>query len=929
MRSVDRPNNNLPAYARQPLEHFRQTGKLENPDRTDSFSPDEARRQGWSHRGLGLYVKALDENAGRDQALDQPGVVIDERAEYRYQGHILDGGEVVDINRHGFGVALTLFDGPRIDYFRVTPNGFQVHHHIDLEHPEQSTISSQSGSDVPPPERWRPDTQPTSPVCISLAEALQQTGGDLRRIYLDRSISLPEVRLQTIERLRAGLGSLGDLREMLDQPRADTPGRLFHALNQRLAGASPEQAQELRALRGLAADWMLVEDLPEYSADGVVRNVDFYLAPGTLQIATAARGWDVDEQTGLPIADSVVVGAGPGGLATGYHLSERGLHTVILEAARAGQAFSDDHAQSVHVLRTVSATSNLIYTGDDREHGVEISKARTFAQSQALAEKARQDWTSATGDIFQGLSVAEVGVGFEPTNRAELYDHLSRTAQGLSQHYPDTFLCEKSPVNDIQVFERGGERLFRVKTGPGHELLSRSLVMATGFVGTHGEQARGIRQLEQFATETGAIWLGDDHDEMGANTLLLGAERSLAEGRVERNVIASDRMLGKPSVKQLIKLLPDGSRVGVVGGGESAAKAVLEILALNPGVAVDLYIKDRLEAYQTQIPALHLSPPLMETMIEHPQLAEQSLEAYRAFGTPVTPRTLEALYQAESEGRLRMRALGDSFGPDTVSLVAREGPKGRSIGLELTSESATHSCLTEVRQEWVAERLYGADPPTDSPTRLPDLAMLFTAIGYDSKPGPLMERLADQGVVEFDGSGRPVLGPDGVSSAACPTVGFNSAGFVYHSADTTLRGRAVRAAQVTRCLAERLPEREIPTDRIPSGQEYFIDTTQEMPVRKLSVEEAELDLSGGIRPLSYDFFRARIDSLEDPRERTLEEIYVRASFTLSDFHSNGLYRQYLEFPDSLTPPQRLVVQAALKAAARIPGQQQAIERFFQ
>lgn len=897
------------------MERFRESGKLETGEPSESYHPEEARRAGWSHRSTFLYTKRIDDDPQEDGLPNEPGRVEARGRELRYEGDVLQG-ELVESGPHG--VSLYQFEQGNVDVLQVAPNGRQVHYHIDLANPEQSTKSSQGTEEVPQ-DFWRPNAEPSSPATTSLAGVLAESG-QLKSIYLDQSLSLPEQRLHLLKKLEAGLVDLGlaesdPLLGAVRNPRADSPLRLVHGLRGLLETAEGPTAERVRALRDQAADWMVLEDLPEYSADGLVRRMDHYIAPGTLHLATAARGWDVDERTGLPIADSVVIGAGPGGLASGYHLSEAGRRTVIFEGGRAGQAFSDKNAQSVHALRTNSGSSNLIYTGDNRENGVEVSLTQTFAQAQALSKEAREAWTRATGESFQGLSPAGVGVGYEPTNRAELYDHMSRIALGLSEHYPDTFLCEKSPVSRVE--KQGSHYL--VETAAGHRLLTRSLVVCTGFVGSHGEHARSLEQLERFAGEhsESTLWLPDDHHEVAASERLVRAQKSLDGGRVSDNLVCSERLLGRPSVRSHVESLPPGSRIGVVGGGESAVKAVAELLHLNPEISVDLYTPEPLEAYQTQLPASHLNPALMETLLAHGDLAEKSLEQYRAFGTPVTPRTLKSLFDAEGQGRLRIRSLGEHFSPETVQLSSRTTERGQAIGLSLTSPRAA-ALLQSQREAWVARGLYPGGAPSDSPTELPPVEMLVMAAGYDERSvrsGPLIRQLVDQGEIVLGGEGRPLLAEDGVTSAASSTVCFNTAGVLGYSGDSTLRGRAVRGFHVARALGRQLPEREPPEDRIPSGLRYFgVDTKESGSPRRFEADEAlELLENNAFVTREQEFRASRMRGLEGV-DLAIQRMNLETGRVFPDFYMTGLLLQHQEFPGSLSPSEQLVIEAGLAAA---------------
>ncbi|MGE0495443.1 MAG: FAD-dependent oxidoreductase [Vulcanimicrobiota bacterium] len=878
-------NSFVPEYARRPLEHFRGTGKIEAEQPVDTFLPETSNVQGWSHRGLMLWARGNDEGP-QDQAKNEEGVFQDQRYTVRYDGDS-NRGSLTGVTPQAF--EFIEFDGPRIDYLRVTPNGTQVAHHINLERPDQSTIQFFATLE---------ETEPTpgSPACASLASSLAAENGSLKSIYLDGR-SLPERRMQLLSELGQQLDSLGaaELKALLERPRADTPLRLVHGLIER--SRSDPRA---RTARELAGEWLALEDLPRASADGLTRTSVNYISPAGLQLATAARGWEFDETSGLPIADSVVIGAGPGGLASAYHLSEAGQHTVILEAGLAGQAFSDGHAMSVHSLRTNSAATDLIYTNDNRQEGIEVSLAQSLGPSRALARQARQEWTEATGQGWQGLSPAHQSEGFLPLNRSEFFDHMARLALGLAEHYPDTFMTEHAPVSSVT---RRSDGLFEVATAVGHKLLTRSLVMATGFVGTHGEHARELAQFEQFTQAHQGLWLADNHDEMANTGALLEATRQLEQGKVEHNLVCSDRLLGQPGVRDYVKALPEGSHVGVTGGGESGIKAVLELLHLNPGIGVEYYTSEPLEAYQTQLPSGHLHPGVVEGLLTHPDLAAQSLDKFKAFKTPVTPRSLLSLFEAEQQGRVRVRTLGRHLSPDTVALQEVKTERGRAIGLRVTDPGVLQNLESEARH-FQEVGLIGPER-----TELAPVEMMVTAVGYDGqsmRAGPLLQQLGDQGLVDFQ------------ARTTVPGLVFNTAGWVENSADTTLRGRAIRARHIVEQLGEVLPQRDPPQDRIPSGLSWFgLDTNSTDPIWQLEPDTVKefLDTNvANVRTLEFASERIRIQKNE--ADRKAAELDQTSSLVFPDFYLQTLYRRAAEYPDSLSPAEKLVLERALLVSQR-------------
>ena len=211
--------------------------------------------------------------------------------------------------------------------------------------------------------------------------------------------------------------------------------------------------------------------------------------------------------------------------------------------------------------------------------------------------------------------------GFGALNRNNLFEHMAQIGHGLATKYPDTFLLENSPISSITKEKRGKDTIFRVRSDKGHEMLTRSLVMATGFVGSNGEYARGLQQfadLEKSNPEALTV-LGSDHDLVGKNDQLLDHQQAL---------VFSDRLLGRPEIRARIKSLPAGSTLAVVGSGESAAKGTIEALHLNPELNVDLYTKNPLEPYQVQIPVSHFSRIVSENAIKDKGLADQTLKEF-------------------------------------------------------------------------------------------------------------------------------------------------------------------------------------------------------------------------------------------------------------------------------------------------------------
>ncbi len=773
-----------------------------------------------------------------------------------------------------------------------------------------------------------PDS-PYADATVSGTSLLQDVGsqseaGLFRGLYLDGDASFPEVRLQFRQDLSRGLSSLSEqgkdvsnLLPLLDKLNAASPRRLYNGLLA-LSLDDPDNA-EIRPLKEQAGLWQALEDFPKLKADGLSRTREHYVSSGHLALATAALNWDTDAKTGLSIADSVIVGGGPGGLSTAYHLSEAGCRTVVFEGGKIGQGFSDSGAQSVHQLRTSGDTSNLIYVGSPAQLGIDVSLPRHLAKSREKGNEARSSWNLAVGEKEHGVSSAQGGETKAPANRSELFDHMAQVANGLSEHYPNTFISESSPVTTIEKVERGDQTLFSIKTEKGHQILARSLVMATGFVGSDGEYARCLSDLSSVES---AISLCDDNDLISKSQDLLSLQSGLKDGKIAQNLVMSERMLGRPELRNIIKSLPPGSRIGMIGGGESATKGALELLALNEGVTVDIYTSDPLEPYQTQIPTSVIHPNVIEKAITNPQIAARALEESENFETPVTAETMMELLEAESAGRVRIREMGERFSAKSVNISSIQSERGVTLKLDLKSDSAKQS-LEAQRQSWVQAGIYGEGGPPDSATELPNIDLFVIAAGYDKRAlsaGPLIQQLVDQNLVELD-KGNPILGSDGLTSGKNPMLSFNTAGAVSQPADSAIPGRAIKAFRLAKNLVGKLPEREKPTDRIASKLPFGnVDTVTEREEHLVSDDwvNAFLDNEGVTSQQIADKEQEMALTVGlDQHQIAEQEWDIERRFPVANGALRKLLSRALVDPTSLTPAEKVMVQRAQSLSERI------------
>lgn len=910
---MDLKKTHIPSWARSRVDNLsklaRGTRKSLDGLTEQRVSESDALHHVSRNREILAEFRLDDENPERDQALGQKGRLLNGGSDIRFEGDAHKGQ--VSVVRDD-AVVLIELNGSETTRIDVNKNGHDVVVKSDLARPREAkswrTSQPDHGLNIPKSE--------FDDSTIGAAEILKDQPADsvFRQVFLDGTKSMTTVRGDLIGELKALSGSLspqssGQLTELLKKPDANTARRLG-LVAKKLRQTDPDN-KAVRKLGEVAGTWQALEDFPKLMADGLMRNSINYVSPLHFATQTAAQGWEFDKASGLPIADSVVVGGGPGGLASAYQLSENGHRTVLLEGGNTGQAFSDNHAAPVHQLRTSMEQTNLIYTANANHLGVDVSLTRHRENIAEKARTARDEWYLATGRPRQGF--AEEGASLSrPANRNELFEHMSMMSQGLAGRYPDTFVIENSPVNSIQV-ERSseGERLFKVSTETGHQMMARSLVLATGFVGTAGEHARSLQQFSDLEQNgrSGVSLLGSDHD------LVAKSDRLEKE-----SLVFSDRLLGRPEIRNRIQSLPKDSRLAVIGGGESAAKGALEALHLNPGLAVDIYTNKALEPYQTQIPSSVISANVVESALVDPGIAKASMDSLKDFQTPIVSSTMKKLLEMEASGRVRIRELGCRFDSNSVSV---ESKVGGGFSFEL-KDSAAKQSLRDQRRDWEQAGLYGARAPDDRPDQFPDADMVMMSVGYDKRScqaGPLVQQLVDQGVIKFE-DGEVAMGADGLTSAADPMIALNTAAVQKNAADSALPGRAVRAFRLGQYFKDKLPAREEPVSTIGKGLSFnqFINTNSlEETIRPDSKEAAQFMNNGGVRQLRVDHVESRLERITDPLDKELSRNRWEAqkAYPNSTEPLRELLLRQMEVPESLTPVEKVMLDRAEQLRGRL------------
>lgn len=625
----------------------------------------------------------------------------------------------------------------------------------------------------------------------------------------------------------------------------------------------------LITLREMENERFCLNHMPQQCADGLYRPVDFYVSPGHLDRLAETRNWDMKD--GVPVADAIVVGGGPAGLSTSYQLARRGGRVVCFESELAGSAFSDNTAKAVHHMRTSVSLTNLVrdgYFNEDFNRAEPLSLHGQIASYRPHAKAGRDSQLELTGEPIYGVPPECLDIHDEnsPATRGELYEHLSSLAYSLANDFDDAVLAERSPVNNI-TYEDG---LFTVTTARGHKVKAKHLVMSTGLTGPQGERGRMLPIFDELAAKQPGSYtlLGKDGD-----SLRECEKMDLMGSSQERGcMVVNDRLLGDQAVRQTIQALPEGTRAAVVGSGESAIKGALELAHLHPGLKVDLFVKDTLESAQVQLPNENFHPAVQETTQENPEKIAQAKETFRVFGTPVTPRSLQELFEMQQTGQVRVIELGGYFDKNTMELTPMENGTTK---LHITDEQMART-VDERAQSYKAKGLMPSDAPGVDGS---EYGLFIQSVGYTK------QRKEDNPLAK--------LGEE-----AQKHIFINTAGAAIHPAQTSMPGLATRGRHIAEEIAAEIPEdRRVEVEKHPTWAE--------------NVDAETVDGIIANRGLHPDFVKAVEDRVKrngsDPQE-------IRLTLPSDD---NRLRDLAAIPPEQRTPAEQEVLDRGLLLANRM------------
>jgi hypothetical protein len=633
-------------------------------------------------------------------------------------------------------------------------------------------------------------------------------------------------------------------------------------------------------LNELDADQFFLIRNPQQCGDGLYRNKDFYVSPGHLLLHGAAQGWEMSKTsdgTEVPVADVVVVGAGPGGLATSWQLARRGGRVVCFESELAGSNFNDGGAKAVHHMRTSSDLTNIVNEGPtwgSLDHP--LSLPGNLGVIRPHAKAGREGQTALTGEVMHGIPAESTDVQNRnaPATRGELWEHLSEVAESLAMDFPNAVLCERSPVQNV-TYEDG---LFTVTTTRGHKVKCKELVLSTGLTGPKGEQARSLKVLDDLANSApeGTIVL----QKIGDTQSRAADLDDLAKGEKKATLIVNDRLLGDQTFRQTYANLPGGSRAAIVGSGESAIKGALELAYLNPDVKVDLFVKGYLESAQVQVPSENFAPPVVENTLDDPVRSKALAEMYKVFDTPVTPRSLQEIFELQQQGRMRVVELGAFFDEHSVSLTAQADGSTR---LELKDPKVLET-VARSEADYKAKGLMAASDGAmpNTVTGGVNYSAIIQAAGYHKL------KLEDHPLAQLPMEAQSKIHANTISNSS-------------HPAQSALPGLGAGG----RKLAEKLAQRLVPEDRkielVPHKPGFDPSTVP------IDVVDGYIR-NGGIAPGFVDHVKEQIAKTgSSPQAAYL-------TFPSVDERFRELYNTP---PEQLTPAEKEVLERGLHLQKRL------------
>jgi glyoxylase-like metal-dependent hydrolase (beta-lactamase superfamily II)/cysteine sulfinate desulfinase/cysteine desulfurase-like protein len=443
---------------------------------------------------------------------------------------------------------------------------------------------------------------------------------------------------------------------------ADLPTEIIRAARRIQAGLREGEAAQgvVTTLIRLQTEAKRRQDFSSLTSDGFVRT-DVQHISGSKILDTLRERW------GTTRPDIVIAGAGPTGIVQALLYGLLGYKVLLVDKGFAGATWADKLNLAVHVLRSPAVRNDMGHASLPL-----IEKLIGFKDHlplfRLLAQTGRdlvEELTGIKGYADSGLprevreltntSEAKGNVLAHPSTRGELFLQFFALLD-IALSRGNVILLEETPLTKAVRVPDGWDVTIRTDdtANPELSLPTGHLHNATGFSGTRGEFSKIPRVFENWAARMSHFLVRDGFEMDQTATL----EHLSNKGSTP--LIVTAPLVGYPAFVEYYRGLPAGTKVGVVGDGESALKTLKTLSDLNTGVQLVLFAKtDPKETgrYYTagQNRRLHV-----EDFLRHPERhgAAQLTEEQRKAGF-ISPQSMADYQALVASARLTLQVLGE------------------------------------------------------------------------------------------------------------------------------------------------------------------------------------------------------------------------------------------------------------------------------
>lgn len=585
----------------------------------------------------------------------------------------------------------------------------------------------------------------------------------------------------------------------------------------------PEIMAALRGAYAAQSEVKAILDAPYLCADGLMRTSVSVPLPHVLEKMRQKQGLDPNR------CKFFVVGAGQAGIACAAAAGFSGVDTVVADRNFRLSAFSQGGAPSVKLLRSGLGGSTAARDAVSPELVAKKGKIVNFLQPtepvelppEADAEAVRSDKfmkpynlravaadaREHSGDPARtdpGLALPKALTSDEKAHpgivaRAEYVGVMQEMADSATAQ-PGVFILEQ--VTDLAVTFDPDRDVFTITSADGYRIEAEYLGVATGMTGPAGENARTLPELTEFAAaHPGRLLLAPSTDHL----VKVAGELEHPAVAGNQQLVLPDGLLGQAVVEAHFATLAPGTTVAVIGSGEGAAKAAVEVALANPHLIVNVFTQGALLPCQPDTPNFTITPNDAVVRVQvDAELGARSLELVAKHPTTVTPETMLKLLELAGQNRVKLFELGEKFGADSVTLT--DSDDGSGIVIKVAPVAANvEAALTAQQAEFAAHGIAAPDP-RELISGVTITGPFILGLGHDRAnrlKSPLIKSLLAQGLLEVGADGKEfVLDPENnltssLSPKVIPIGAFNRTAF----SSSTISGCAVGAGRAVDWVA--------------------------------------------------------------------------------------------------------------------------------